>query len=410
MSTCKGFIVGCGISASCFWLLSPGLPEPGLAAAVAVPTGAMSDGGSALPDFTRLLERVGPSVVHVTTRSAVPGGPEVAQRHFDLYRGMTGEDGLETTGRAVTGLGSGFVLGDDGYILTNAHVVDGADEVYVRLMGSKRDIRAWVVGLDPATDIALLRVGMRGLRPAAFGSSAALRVGDWVAAIGSPFGFDHTITAGIVSAKERYLSSTAQTRFLQSDVAINPGSSGGPLVNLRGEVVGINSKIYTRTGGYMGVSFAIPIETALRVGHELRRQGQVTRGYLGVEMQPLDRPLAASFGLEAPRGVLVTAVAEDSPAQRAGIQSGDIILAFGGKRIEGPADLVQKVAQTPPGDDAQLEIWRQQRRLHADVVVETEPNSAPFQTYGRDEAQPAGGSGLLLQEHAAPGLVRTHGG
>jgi serine protease Do len=194
----------------------------------------MSDGGSALPDFTRLLERVGPSVVHVTTRSAVPGGPEVAQRHFDLYRGMTGEDGLETTGRAVTGLGSGFVLGDDGYILTNAHVVDGADEVYVRLMGSKRDIRAWVVGLDPATDIALLRVGMRGLRPAAFGSSAALRVGDWVAAIGSPFGFDHTITAGIVSAKERYLSSAAQTRFLQSDVAINPGSSGGPLVNLRG--------------------------------------------------------------------------------------------------------------------------------------------------------------------------------
>jgi serine protease Do len=372
MSALKWFIAGSCFSGGLLCVVPGGLSE--LTAPPVQPPASMTRASSAsgqLPDFSTLIDRVGPSVVNVTTRSVVRDLPSVAERHFDVYRGLMGEPAERT----VTGLGSGFVLGDDGYILTNAHVVEGVDEVYVRLTGSKREIRARIVGADPGTDIALLKVSARGLRAAPVGSSRTLRVGDWVAAIGSPFGFDNTITAGIVSAKERYLSTGSATRFLQSDVAINPGSSGGPLVNLNGQVVGINSKIYTRTGGYMGVSFAIPIETALKVSEQLRERGSVARGFLGIEAQPVDEKLAASFKLDAARGALVTAVQGETPASRAGIRPGDVVLAYAGKTIEEPGDLMRAVLDTVPGTRAELSVWRRNALLHAKVVVESAPDT-----------------------------------
>lgn len=225
-----------------------------------------------LPDFADLVDRVGPAVVNVTTRAVPKSSANEQERLLPLLQGP-GEDAARSSEHPILGIGSGFVLRDDGYILTNAHVVAGADEVFVRFTGRTRELKADVVGTDVATDIALLKVDARHLPVVRPGSSRTLRVGDWVVAIGSPFGFDNTITAGIVSAKERRLPQGPAMPFLQSDVAINPGSSGGPLVNLAGEVVGINSKIYTRTGGYMGVSFAIPIETAVAVGNQLRLKG-----------------------------------------------------------------------------------------------------------------------------------------
>jgi serine protease Do len=270
MTGWRWLIVGCFLGAGIHGLVPRGAHEFQQAAILgteAQPRVPMRG----LPDFTELVERVGPAVVNVTTRSAPREIDSSAERHFGLYKSMFGDDDLAR--HPVVGLGSGFILRDDGYILTNAHVVAGADEVYVKLRGRRSEVRAMVIGADAATDIALLKIDAARLPVVRPGSSRSLKVGDWVAAIGSPFGFDNTITAGIVSAKERRLPQSAQTPFLQSDVAINPGSSGGPLVNLSGEVVGINSKIYTRTGGYMGVSFAIPIETALAIGDQLRTRG-----------------------------------------------------------------------------------------------------------------------------------------
>jgi len=272
-SSWKWLIVGCVLGSSFIALsLSVWERESATEARVnAPPILPNAEVRVGIPDFTRLVERVGPAVVNVTTRTARMHVVDTAERHFGLYRGLTGHD--EGAERTLVGIGSGFVFRPDGFILTNAHVVAGAEEVYVRLPGRRNQVRARVVGSDADTDIALLKIRADRLPVVQAGSSLDLRVGDWVAAIGSPFGFDNTITAGIVSAKERRLPQGPQTAFLQSDVAINPGSSGGPLVNLQGEVVGINSKIYTRTGGYMGVSFAIPIETAMQVGDVLRRAG-----------------------------------------------------------------------------------------------------------------------------------------
>jgi serine protease Do len=269
MSGWKWLIVGCVLGGGSFAILPPVWERHGASARATSAAPGLVEMRQGLPDFTRLVDRVGPAVVNVTTRTATRHIEDSAERHYEAYRGLTGEE--EGARRTTVGIGSGFVLSADGYILTNAHVVAGAEEVYVRLPGRRNPVRAQVAGSDAATDIALLKIPATRLPVVRPGSSRDLKVGDWVAAIGSPFGFDNTITAGIVSAKERRLPHGSQTAFLQSDVAINPGSSGGPLVNLRGEVVGINSKIYTRTGGYMGVSFAIPIETAIRVGDVLRR-------------------------------------------------------------------------------------------------------------------------------------------
>lgn len=400
MPALKWLVTGCVAGASLYavvlglvWAPEPQGGQPRMVATASL-------GRAALPDFTALVERVGPAVVNVTTRSIVRHPPDVAEHHFDIYRGLTGKE--PASQRTVLGIGSGFVLGDDGYILTNAHVVEGADEITVRLTGKTRELKATVVGTDKDTDIALLKVRATHLPVAPTGSSAALKVGDWVAAIGSPFGFDNTITAGIISAKERKLPHGSPTPFLQSDVAINPGSSGGPLVNLNGEVVGINSKIYTRTGGYMGVSFAIPIETALKVSAQLRKRGFVARGFLGIETQALTEALATAFGLEQVAGALVTVVQPRGPAARAGLKSGDIVLGYRGTSIDHPDDLTRAVGDTPPGTRAQMRLWRRSSAMTAAVVLDAMPiEDLPARAEASDLERLVHGAGLVLVEAPA---------
>jgi serine protease Do len=363
-----------------------------------------------LPDFTDLVERVGPAVVNVTTRSlprAIPSSPSAAaaERHFELYRGLAGED--ETSQQPVLSIGSGFIVRNDGYIITNAHVVADADEVYVRLTGRSSEMKARIVGTDPATDIALLKIQASHLPVVRTGNSEALKVGDWVAAIGSPFGFDNTITAGIVSAKERRLAPGAGTPFLQSDVAVNPGSSGGPLVNLNGEVVGVNSKIYTRTGGYMGVSFAIPIEAALRVGDVLRARGGVDPGFVGLETQHLTPMLAASFGVKAAQGALVSAVKPGSPAVAAGIRPGDVILAFAGRAIDGPDQLSRAISAAAPGKRKSMTIWRRGARVVVPVMVGRLPEETAAYAAGVSRQKEAIDVGPLQLSEVPPEQCRA---
>jgi serine protease Do len=301
--------------------------------------------GRELPDFKGLMKSAGPSVVNVIssrrTQTAAAGGSASDPRQ---------------------GLGSGFIISDDGYILTNAHVVADFDDVNVRLADSKREFKAKVVGLDKRSDVALLKVDAQGLPTAKLGDSRKLEAGDWVAAIGSPFGFDNTITAGIVSAKGRSLPDEMYVPFIQTDVAVNPGNSGGPLLNLDGEVIGVNSLIYSGTGGYMGVSFAIPIEVALEVSKQLMSEGKVTRGRIGIAMQPVTKELARSFGMEDATGAIITNVETGAPADQAGARNGDVVLEWNGAKIEDPNELPRLVAATQPGSLAHMAIWREGER------------------------------------------------
>ncbi len=265
------------------------------------------------------------------------------------------------------GLGSGFIISADGFILTNAHVIADAGEVLVRLADARREFKAKVVGMDTRTDVALLKVEADGLPVVRLGNSEKLQVGEWVAAIGSPFGFDNSVTAGILSAKHRNLPNEHFVPFLQTDVAVNPGNSGGPLLNLAGEVIGINSLIYSGTGGYMGLSFAIPIEVAMAVAKELQSTGRVSRGRLGVGIQDMTDQLAQTFGLDKPRGALVARVEPDSPAAKAGLQPGDVILGFNGEAIADASQVPRRVASSKPGSQAKLEIWRQ--RAAGEITV-----------------------------------------
>jgi serine protease Do len=317
---------------------------------------------SGLPDFTVLVETQGPAVVNVvTTRARSAGAASGAPTDDPLFeffrRFMPNPQQEPEPEQRGQGIGSGFIISPDGYVLTNAHVVADSDEVTVRLADS-REFKGKIVGVDTRTDVALLKVNATGLPTVKLGNSENLKVGEWVAAIGSPFGFVNTITAGIVSAKGRSLPDETFVPFIQTDVAVNPGNSGGPLLNLRGEVVGINSAIYSRTGGYMGVSFAIPIEVALDVGKQLQATGKVTRGRLGVQIQALTPELAKSFKLGDLKGVLVASVEPRSPADQAGIQPGDVILAFQGKPVTNANELPRIVAATPPGSIVTLDIWR----------------------------------------------------
>jgi len=258
---------------------------------------------------------------------------------------------------AVRGEGSGFIVSADGVILTNAHVVDGAERVTVKLT-DRREFEARVLGADAKSDVAVLKIEAADLPVVKIGEPSSLEVGEWVVAIGAPFGFENSVTAGIVSAKGRTLPDDGYVPFIQSDVAVNPGNSGGPLFNLRGEVVGINSQIYSRSGGYQGVSFAIPIDVAMDVGRQLQAHGHVTRGRLGVGIQDLDQALAKSFGLDRPRGALVASIEQGGPAAEAGVQEGDVILSFDGRAIDSAGALPATVAAVKPGEAVELEVWR----------------------------------------------------
>ncbi len=336
----------------------------------------------ALPDFSALVEQNSPAVVNIQ----VTQRPQAAQPRLEDY-GPFGEflrrfGGQMPGGNApVRGQGSGFVVDPNGVILTNAHVVDNAAEVTVRMNsseGADREFKARVVGVDKRTDIAVLRIDAKNLPTVRLGDPALTRTGEWVVAIGSPFGFENSVTAGIVSAKSRALPDEAYVPFIQTDAAVNPGNSGGPLFNLRGEVIGINSQIYSRSGGYQGLSFAIPIDVAVKVKDELLANGRVSRGRLGVAAQEVDAALAQSFGLDKPLGALVSGVDPDGPAAKAGVQAGDIIVKLNDTPILRSAELPRAVAALKPGSQARLEIVREgKRRSLAFVAGEiTEPVAA----------------------------------
>ena len=335
-----------------------------------------------LPDFTRVVEDQGNAVVNISTTQAVrrsaalpqvPGmeDEEVLEffRRFIPRQPGPGQGAPERPPRSESrSLGSGFVISQDGYVLTNAHVVEGADEITVKFT-DKREFKAKVIGADRRTDIALIKIDATGLPAVRFGDPSKLKVGEWVVAIGSPFGFDNTVTAGIVSAKGRSLPQENFVPFIQTDVAINPGNSGGPLFNLRGEVIGINSQIYSRTGGFMGLSFAIPADVALDVQKQLKEKGRVARGRIGVQIQEVTRDLATSFGLDRARGALVNSVEKGSPADKAGVEATDIIMGFDGKQVDSSTDLPRIVGSTRPGSSVPVEVWRKGATKKLTVTV-----------------------------------------
>jgi serine protease Do len=321
-----------------------------------------------LPDFTDLAEKQGPTVVNISTtqmreRRSAPQVPNLEEDDplYDFFRRFVprppGPGGQAPRDYESRSLGSGFIISSDGYVLTNAHVVDAADEITVSLT-DKREFKARVIGADKRTDLALIKIDATGLPAVRMGDPNRLKVGEWVVAIGSPFGFASTVTAGIVSAKGRSLPQENFVPFIQTDVAINPGNSGGPLFNMRGEVVGINSQIYSRTGGFMGLSFAIPIDVAMEVQSQLRQYGRVSRGRIGVVIQEVSKELAESFGLPKPLGALVNAVEKGGPAEKAGVEAGDIITRFDGKPVASSSELPRIVGSTKPGSKASIELWR----------------------------------------------------
>lgn len=330
-----------------------------------------------LPDFTDLVEKQGAAVVNISTTQIIQtpqGIPNISEDDpfYEFFRRFAPQMPRE---RESQSLGSGFIISADGYIMTNAHVVDHADKITVRLT-DKREYRAKVIGADKRTDVALLKIEATSLPKINVGDPNRLKVGEWVVAIGSPFGFDNSVTAGIVSAKGRSLPQDNFVPFIQTDVAINPGNSGGPLFNMNEEVVGINSQIYTRSGGSMGLSFAIPIDVAMQVVDQLRNTGKVTRGRIGVTIQELTRELAESFGLSTPNGALVSNVEKNAPADKAGIQASDVILKFNGKPVNNSSDLPRMVAVIKPGTKVPVQLWRKGESRQVTVEVAEMPEEA----------------------------------
>ncbi len=372
-----------------------------------------------LPDFTDLVEKQGPAVVNIsTTQSArnplLPQVPNLQEDDpfYEFFRRFIPQPGPRET--PSQSLGSGFIIGADGYILTNAHVIDAANEVTVKL-NDKREFKAKVIGADRRTDIALLKIDTSDLPAVRFGDPGRLKVGEWVVAIGSPFGFENTVTAGIVSAKGRSLPQENYVPFIQTDVAVNPGNSGGPLFNLKGEVVGINSQIYSRTGGFMGLSFAIPIDVANDVARQLRASGKVTRGRIGVVIQPLTKELVESFGLSKTQGALVNSVEKGGPADKAGIEPGDVILRFDGKVVNSSEDLPRLVGATKPGSKVTIQIWRNKsaRELRVTVAEMQEDRAGrQAQRGGKPPATAPGQYGLTLSDlsEAQRGELKISGG
>lgn len=332
-----------------------------------------------LPDFTELVEKQGAAVVNISTTQSARTSlsqqiPQLDENDpfYEFFRRFIPNPGPgQGPGQREfqpQSLGSGFIISADGYILTNAHVIDGAEEVTVRLT-DKREFKAKVIGTDKRTDVALIKIEAGSLPTLRFGDPSRLKVGEWVVAIGSPFGFENTVTAGIVSAKGRSLPQENFVPFIQTDVAVNPGNSGGPLFNLRGEVVGINSQIYSRTGGFMGLSFAIPIDVANDIAQQLRTTGKVTRGRIGVVIQQVTKELADGFGLPKPQGALVNSVEKGGPADKGGLEAGDVILRFDGKAVNSSEDLPRIVGGTKPGSKVAVQVWRNKAARDLQVTV-----------------------------------------
>jgi serine protease Do len=340
---------------------------------------ALSLGESRLPDFTKLVEDNSPAVVNISTTQKVkhpmmPHGfqmPDIPEDSpwGDFLRRFFGEEGGGPMEEFETqSLGSGFIIDADGYVVTNNHVIKDAEEIIVRL-SDRRELPAEVIGTDPRSDVALLKVEADKLPVVKIGKSETLKVGEWVMAIGTPFGFDHSVSVGVVSAIGRNLPSENYVPFIQTDVAINPGNSGGPLFNLDGEVIGINSQIYSRTGGFMGLSFAIPVDVAMDVVHQLKTKGKVSRGWLGILIQDVNRELAESFGMKQPRGAVVLRVLPDSPAAKAGFKVGDVVVEFDGKKIYHSSDLPLAVGQADIGSKSKVTVIREGKSKTLNVTI-----------------------------------------
>ncbi|MDO5692192.1 MAG: DegQ family serine endoprotease [Pseudomonadota bacterium] len=366
-----------------------------------------------LPDFTDLVDTVGPAVVNIRTMERVRAGggsgqmdeemQEFFRRFFGIPMPNVPRQGprpnrpqpQQPDQEVPRGVGSGFIISPDGFVMTNAHVVDGADEVVVTLP-DKREFKAKIIGADKRTDVAVVKIEATGLPAVRIGDINRLRVGEWVMAIGSPFGLENTVTAGIVSAKQR--DTGDYLPFIQTDVAVNPGNSGGPLINMRGEVVGINSQIYSRSGGFMGISFAIPIDEAMRVSEQLRATGRVTRGRIGVQIAEVTREVAESIGLGKPQGALVRNVEAGSPAEKAGVEAGDIITRFEGRAIEKASDLPRLVGNTKPGTRSGITVFRRGQNRDLNITIaELEPEQTARRPATRgSEAPKAAGAGQAL--------------
>lgn len=367
--------------------------------AVVMESATLARTGVQLPDFSALVERYGPAVVNISVKGTVqtsnslrlpPGfGNDPFFRFFQ-------QDPQEPRDIPMRGAGSGFIVDSDGIIFTNAHVVRNAQEVTVKLT-DRREFTAQVLGTDPKSDIAVLKIEAQNLPVVRLGDPSKVKVGEWVVAIGAPFGFENSVTQGIVSGKGRVLPDGSYVPFLQTDVAINPGNSGGPLFNLDGEVIGINSQIYSRSGGYQGVSFAIPMDVAMDVANQLREHGHVSRARLGVTIQSLDQALARSFGLDQPQGALVASVEKDSPAAKAGIREGDVILSVEGRSIDDSSELPVIVASRQPGSKVDIEVWRQSRKRNLSVTLGEMDGPQTAATSGAASGAASGRLGLSVR-------------
>ena len=371
------------------------------AALAAAPATSVSTPGNALPDMTTIVARNGAAVVNISV-SGTAKNPALAQDlpqldpedpFYEFFRHFRAPQ--QRGGAPMRGQASGFVLRDDGIILTNAHVVDGADEVMVKF-ADKREFKAKVLGVDKASDVAVLKIDARNLPTLKMGSAANVRVGEWVLAIGSPFGFENSATAGIVSAKSRSLPDDNYVSFIQTDVAVNPGNSGGPLFNMAGEVIGINSQIYSRSGGYQGLSFAIPIDVVMKVEEQIVKHGKVDRGRLGIAIQEVNPSLAESFGLKSATGALVSSTENGSPAAKAGLEPGDVILGLNGTAIASASELPALVADMQPGETAKLQVWRKGGTREIDVKVGAQKEAKVASA--DDKAASQGRLGLALRQ------------
>ena len=375
------------------------------------PQPAVATGARSLPDFTTLVDQYGASVVNINVIknnlrvSADAAGPQL-DRDDPLYDFLWRFQAPAPKNRAPSGgIGSGFIISTDGIILTNAHVVADADEVTVKLT-DRREFKAKVLGIDPQTDVAALKIEATGLPAVKIGNPDTVRVGEWVAAIGSPFGFENTVTSGIVSAKARALPDGTYVPFLQTDAAVNPGNSGGPLFNLNGEVIGINSQIYSGSGGYQGLSFAIPIDVAIKVEQQLVQTGKVSRGRLGVTIQEVNQSLAESFKLPKPMGALVSAVEKGSPAEKAGLEPGDVVIKVDDREIKRTIELSGYVADLAPGAIAKLEIWRKGAARTLSVTTgEMKPTKTAAAASSSDDNNRLG---MAVREMEADELQEAH--